>query len=159
MSLIMALVCLYLSKYRAEQNKIYADKHVNNTNLIILRLFITNLLKGLTIVLLLGTWGKWINPFISFYILVPALIALNLILYGQTVWLKGFVTFVKGIYYVGLVIISLIQFLLYNTDVEILTLGFTMSLAMFECVGALFEGYSKMQEAKTTRKVNNGCVR
>lgn len=155
MSLVVAILCLYLSKYRTEQNNIYADKYANNKSLLILRLSITYLLKGLTIVFLIGLLMKWIDSFVAFYIFVPILISLNLILYGNTEWMEGFVTFIKGIYNIGLVSISLIQFLLFNTDVEILALGFTISLAIFEGVDALFEGYSKMQETKGDKKREN----
>ncbi len=148
MSLIVAVILLILSRYREKQNKIYADKYANNKSFLILRLGITSLLKVLTLVLLLGLFWKWIDSFVAFYIFAPILISLNLILFENTESLEGFVTFIKGGYNIGLVIISLVQFLLFNTDVEILALGFTISLAIFEGIDALFEGYLKMKKSR-----------
>lgn len=151
MSVIVSLVCLILSRFRYSQNKKYAAMYANNKNILILRLLITYLLRGLTVVLLLGILTGWIGSFVAFYIIIPALISLTLILFDSTDWMKGFVIFVKGLYNVGLVIVSLVQFLLNSTYVEILAIGFTISLGIFESVDALFDGYLKMQEKNDDR--------
>lgn len=114
----------------------------------VLRLLITWLLKGISIVVILGMLIKVLDPFIAFYVLTPVLIVLNLILFDSTDWMWGFLTFIKGFYYLGLIIISIVQFLLGSEEVAVLALGFTLSLAIFESITALSDGYKKMLEAK-----------
>ena len=63
-------------------------------------------------------------------------------------YLKGVMTFTKGIYYVGLTIISIIQVFLTTANVAELALGFTLSLAIFESVTALDDGYKNMKKSK-----------
>lgn len=152
LSLAVAILCLALSKYRAKENEKYAIKYENNATFLLLRLLLTWLLKGMSILMLIGVIINRLDVFIAFYILTPTLIALNLIFFN-TDWMKGVLTFVKGFYYLGLTVISLIQFLLKNQDVAELALGFTLSLAIFESITALSEGYSKICSAKN--KQNN----
>ena len=153
LSLIVAILCLCLSKYRRKRNVEYTEKYAGNVSRLVLRLLITYLLKGVSVVIILGMMMKFLDPFIAFYILTPVLIALNLILFDSTDWMWGFMTFVKGCYYFGLIIISTVQFFLGSEKVAVLALGFTLSLAIFEGITALSDGYSKMQEAK--RNPNN----
>lgn len=90
---------------------------------------------------------KVLSVFIALYILTPLFIALHMILFN-TDYLKGVMTFTKGIYYVGLTIISVIQVFFTTVNVAELALGFTLSLAIFESVSALYDGYKTIQEAK-----------
>lgn len=148
LSLIAAILCLCLSRYRIKRNEEYAEKYSDNVGRLILRLLITWSLKGFSIVMICGMIQKFLDPFIAFYILTPVLISLNLILFDWTNWMWGFMTFAKGIYYLGLIIISTIQLLLGSDEVAVLALGFTLSLAIFESITALSDGYKKMKMAK-----------
>lgn len=148
LSSAVAIVCLYLSRYRMKRNEEYAEKYASKVSWLLLRLLITWSLKGVSIVMILGMVTKFLDIFIVFYILTPMLIALNLILFDSTDWMWGFMTFVKGFYYLGLIIISTVQFLLGSEEVTVLALGFTLSLAIFEATTALADGCSKMQRAK-----------
>ena len=149
MSLVVAILYLLLSRYRAKENKKYADENARNVKLLKMRLLKTYILKGLSIVILLGIIANLIDSFIAFYILTPLLIVLNLIFFGSTDWMCGFITFIKGVYNVGVTIISMVEFLLKIEDVGVIALGFTLSLAIFESATALSEGYSKMHEVKS----------
>lgn len=148
LSLMVAILCVFLSKYRLKKNEEYAKKYADNKNQLILRLMITWFLKGVSIIMILSMFNRALDTFIAFYIFTPVLIALNLILFDSNDWIWGFMTFVKGIYYFGLVIITTVQFLFGNEEVAVLALGFTLSLAIFESITALSDGYSKMKKDK-----------
>lgn len=152
LSLAVSILCLVLSRYRAKENEKYATKYENNATLLLLRLLLTWLLKGISIIMLVGIITNRLDIFIAFYVLTPTLIALNLMFFN-TDWMKGVLTFIKGFYYLGLTVISLVQFLLRNQNVAELALGFTLALAIFESITALSEGYLKMCSAKN--KQNN----
>ena len=147
LSLGIAIFCLYLSKYRYRENKKYASKYENNTKMLVFRLIVTEILKWGSIAMLICIMAKILSVFIALYILIPLFIALHMILFN-TDYLKGIMTFTKGIYYVGLTIISVIQIFFTTANVAELALGFTLSLAIFESVSALSDGYKNMQEAK-----------
>lgn len=148
LSVMVAIMCLYLSRYRLKRNEEYAEKYVDNVSQLVLRLLITWSLKSVSVIMILGIVMEVLDVFIAFYILIPVLIALNLILFDRTDQMWGFMTFVKGFYYLGLIIISTVQFLLGSEEVAVLALGFTLSLAIFESITALSDGYRKMKEAK-----------
>lgn len=148
LSLTVAILCLTLSRYRIKRNGKYAEKYARNVSRLVLRLLITLSLKGVSVVIIFGMMMKFLDPFIAFYILTPVLIALNLILFDSTDWMWGFMTLVKGFYYLGLVISSTVQFLLGREEVAVLALGFTLSLAIFEGITALSDGFRKMREEK-----------
>ncbi len=154
LSLAVAILCLCLSRYRLQRNKEYAKKYAANTSLLLLRLLITWSLKLVGIVMLLGLIWKCLSPFIAFYIFTPVLIASNLVLFDGTDWMWGFMTFVKGLYYLGLFMISAIQLFLGREDIALLAIGFTLSLSVFEGITALSDGYKKMHEAKQVFKDN-----
>lgn len=147
LSVMIAILCLCLSRYRLEENKKYTDKYEGNTQLLLFRLILTRLLKGLSIIMLVGIITKKLDVFLAFYIIAPAILALNFIFFN-TGRMKGIMTFIKGFYYLGLTVISMIQFCLKNQEVSELALGFTLSLAIFESIIALFEGYLQIHEAK-----------
>ena len=90
LSLGIAIFFVYLSKYRYCENKRYASKYENNKKMLICVV------------------TKVLSVFIALYILTPLFIALHMIFFN-TDYLKGVMTFTKGIYYVGLTIISVIQ--------------------------------------------------
>gem|GEM_PF-1288756 len=146
--LIVATICFLLSNYRFKNNTGYAVKFNDDSGKLIFRLIITEFLKWSGIILILGLIMNFIDGFIAFYIFTPIMIALNLILFDSTDWMWGFMTFVKGCYYFGLIIISAIQFFLGSKEVATLALGFTLSLAIFESITALSEGYRKMKKAE-----------
>ena len=98
--------------------------------------------------MLLGLATKALDSFIAFYVFTPILIALNLILFDSTDEMWGFLTITKGFYYIGLCIISTLQFLFRSEDVAVLALGFTLSLAIFESVTALSDGFNRMQNVE-----------
>lgn len=152
-SFIVAILCMILSKYRAEKNKDYANKYSDNTILLLWRLILTWMLKGLSFVILIGIIANGLDSFVVFYILTPILIALNLVFFHSD-WIKGIFIFIKGLYYLGLAIISVVQYLLENQDVAELALGFTLALAIFESVTALSEGYSKISDIKRKSRKN-----
>jgi hypothetical protein len=154
LSLAVSILCLVLSRYRAKENEKYATKYKNNATLLLLRLLLTWLLKGISIIMLVGVITNRLDIFIAFYILTPTLIALNLMFFN-TDWMKGVLTFTKGVYYLGLTVILLLQFLLKNQDVAELALGFTLALAIFESITALSEGYLKMYSAKNKQNTKN----
>ena len=101
----------------------------------------------ISIAMLICVVTKVLSVFIALYILTPLFIALHMIFFN-TDYLKGVMTFTKGIYYVGLTIISVIQVFFTTVNVAELALGFTLSLAIFESVSALYDGYKTIQEAK-----------
>ena len=143
LSLGIAIFFVYLSKYRYCENKRYASKYENNKKMLIFRLIVTEILKWGSIAMLICV----LSAFIALYILTPLFIALHMIFFN-TDYLKGVMTFTKGIYYVGLTIISVIQVFFTTVNVAELALGFTLSLAIFESVSALYDGYKTIQEAK-----------
>ena len=62
-------------------------------------------------------------------------------------------TLIKGFYYLGLSIISLIQFLCESQNVAELALGFTLALAIFESIAAICEGIMGNHWGSGTRKL------
>lgn len=144
----IAIICLVLSKHRSKENETYATKYYGNSKQLVARLILTKLLQCISIVILIGIITNSFDAFIAFYILIPIMIALNLIFFRNTDWMMGAMTFIKGFYYLGLTIISMVQFLLKIQDVSELALGFTLSLAIFEGITALSDGYLKMQRSK-----------
>lgn len=147
LSLGIVFFYLHLSKYRYRENKRYASKYENNKEMLIFRLKVTVVLKWGSIAMLICLITEVLSVFIALYILTPLFIALNKILFN-TDYLKGVMTFTKGIYYVGLTIISVIQVFFTTVNVAELALGFTLSLAIFESVSALYDGYKTIHEAK-----------
>lgn len=147
LSLGIVVLCLYLSKYRYQENKRYANKYENNTKMLVFRLIITEIFKLGSIAMLIGIITKILSVFIAIYILIPLLIALHMIFFN-TDYLKGVMTFTKGIYYIGLTIISVIQVFFTTVNVVELALGFTISLAIFDSVAALYDGYKNVQNSK-----------
>ena len=108
LSLGIAFLCVRLSKYRYQENEKYAVKYKNNAKMLIIRLIITEIFKCGSILMLIGIIIKVLSIFLALYILIPLLIALHMIFFNSD-YLKGVMTFTKGIYYVGLTIISIIQ--------------------------------------------------
>lgn len=104
LSLGIAIFFVYLSKYRYCENKRYASKYENNKKMLIFRLIVTEILKWGSIAMLICVVTKVLSVFIALYILTPLFIALHMIFFN-TDYLKGVMTFTKGIYYVGLTII------------------------------------------------------
>lgn len=140
-------LCLCLSKYRYCENKKYAIKYENNTKMLLFRLIVTVTIKWGNVLMLIGLITKTFPIFIALYIFTPLFIAIHIMLFN-TNYLKGVMTFTKGIYYVGLTIISAIQILFDSADITKLALGFTLSLAIFESVTALYDGWKNIQESK-----------
>lgn len=124
LTLLIAILCLIFSKSRFKENKRYAVKYENSSILLILRLILTYLLKIISIIILIGICTNKLDVFIAFYVFTPMLICLQLIFF-YTNDTKAMFTLVKGFYYLGLSIISLIQFLCENQNVAELALGFT----------------------------------
>ena len=115
LTLLIAILCLIFSKSRFKENKRYAVKYENSSILLILRLILTYLLKIISIIILIGICTNKLDVFIAFYVFTPMLICLQLIFF-YTNDTKAMFTLVKGFYYLGLSIISLIQFISYNFD-------------------------------------------
>lgn len=147
LSIVVALLCLILSKFRMQENRRFAIKYKDDTIMLRLRLLLTWTLKGLSVVILVGLSTNKLNVFCALYILTPILISLNLISYDSE-WLKGFYIFIKGFYYMGATIISTIQYSFKGQEFGELVLGFSLSLAIFESITALSEGYKKMSNAQ-----------
>lgn len=147
LSLGIAFLCMQLSKYRYHENERYAVIYKHNTKLLIFRLIITEIFKWGSIAMMIAIIIKALSVFIAFYILTPLLIAFHIVFFNSD-YLKGIMTFTKGIYYVGLTIISIIQVLSTTTNVSELALGFTLSLAIFESTMALDDGYKNMKKTK-----------
>lgn len=147
-SFIVAILCAKLSKDRAESNKLYAKKHATNKKLLIRRLIITLLLKVITIVLVLNPFIHLCDPFVGFYIFTPLLIAFHLVFLGNTNKIWGFMSLIKGGYYLGLSIIATVQFVYDIDDPAKIALGFTLSLAIFESVSAIHDGLAKISHEK-----------
>ena len=145
LTLLIAILCLIFSKSRFKENKRYAVKYENSSILLILRLILTYLLKIISIIILIGICTNKLDVFIAFYVFTPMLICLQLIFF-YTNDTKAMFTLVKGFYYLGLSIISLIQFLCENQNVAELALGFTLALAIFESIAAISEGIMKLQK-------------
>ena len=147
LSLGIAFLCVRLSKYRYQENEKYAVKYENNTKMLIFRLIITVMFKWGSIAMLIGIIINALSVFLTLYIFIPLLIALHMIFFNSD-YLKGVMTFTKGIYYVGLTIISIIQVFLTTAYVVEIALGFTLSLAIFESITALYDGYKNMKKPK-----------
>ena len=101
LSLGIAFLCVRLSKYRYQENEKYAVKYENNAKMLIIRWIITEIFKWGSILMLIGIIIKELSIFLALYILIPLLIALHMIFFNSD-YLKGVMTFTKGIYYVGL---------------------------------------------------------
>lgn len=110
-------------------------------------MIVTETIKWGNVLMLIGLITKTFPIFIALYIFTPLFIAIHIMLFN-TNYLKGVMTFTKGIYYVGLTIISAIQILFDSADITKLALGFTLSLAIFESVTALYDGWKNIQESK-----------
>ena len=147
LSLGIAFLCVRLSKYRYQENEKYAVKYENNAKMLIIRWIITEIFKWGSILMLIGIIIKELSIFLALYILIPLLIALHMIFFNSD-YLKGVMTFTKGIYYVGLTIISIIQVFFTTANVAELALGFTLSVAIFESITALDDGYKNMKKSK-----------
>lgn len=106
------------------------------------------ILKYLSIIIIFLILTQKINYFIAFYILTPILIAVNIVFFKNKELIMGGMTLIKGIYYIGVIIISLIQYLCESSYATELALGFTLSLAIFESITAISNGYSKLESAK-----------
>ena len=144
--LALGITGLCLSKYRYCENIKYAIKYENNTKMLLFRLIVTETIKWGNVLMLIGLITKTFPIFIALYIFTPLFIAIHIMLFN-TNYLKGVMTFTKGIYYVGLTIISAIQILFDSADITKLALGFTLSLAIFESVTALYDGWKNIQES------------
>lgn len=144
LSATVVILYLYLSRYQRNE---HAKRYTGNAN----QLGIIWSLKSISVIMLFGMMMKIMNPYIAFYILTPVLIALNLLLFYKTDWMWGFMTFFKGFYCFGLIIILTVKFLL--EEVAILELVFTLLLAIFESITALSDGYKKIQGARQAASV------
>lgn len=150
--MLTVLGVLYiLSRYRYKQNQKYAKEYANDRRKILNRLIITNAVKALSTAAIFGIMINKLDIFLVLYVVTPCIIAITYLFFYKEDWIQGFLTFVKGAYYLGLAIVSVIQYFLKTVDIATLALGFTTSLAVFECTSAMTDGYYKM------RKTRNKC--
>lgn len=147
LALAAAIISLVLSKYRKKENEKYANKYKDAKSYLLVRLLLTYLLKLASALMVIAILTDKLDIFIAFYILTPLLIAVNYICFN-TDRMKGILTIIKGFYYIGLSVISIIQLTMSNQDVAELAIGFTLSLAIFESIIALSEGYIKINDSK-----------
>ena len=106
----------------------------------LMRIMLRSAITGASVALFLSSiLLKW-NYFISVYVLLPIVIALNLFLYKFATFEMAIFTLFKGLYYFGLFITSIFQYYQNTENFRLLALGFTTSLAIFEFVSA-FENF------------------
>jgi len=141
--LSIVIVSYILSLYRLRKNTEYANKYGDNTFKLLTRLMLTWLIKGLCLLMLFGIIKNKIDIFIVFYVMMPSWIALNLLLF-RSQWMSGLFIVLKGVYYLGVIVVSAIQFFLKSDSMTETAIGFTMALAIFESVTALSDGIEKM---------------
>ena len=145
---LIAFICVVLQQYRMQRNANYAKDYEDNTGKLWSRIFITKAMQCLTLLLLWVMNHNYLDSFISVNILTPGMIILNLYLFGITDWMRGLFILSKGVYYCGLTVVSAVQYFLKSEDAAVLALGFTMSLAIFEAITAISDGYIKMRDAR-----------
>ena len=150
---VVAIISLRLSKLRFQENKKLAKKYENNRFVLCARLVITQVLRFMSVVLLICSLTDLIDTFIIFYIFTPVLIIMNVIFFGESHTIKAVMTFTKGGYYIGLAIVSGIQFVMGTPDVAELAVGFTLALSIFEGIPSLYDGYIQLiiQKENTNR--------
>lgn len=147
LSIVITIFCIYLSRYRCEENKKYAEKYANNTVMLLVGLFVDNILKWASYLIVFALVLGKLSVFIGFYIFVPTLIGLHIIFYNDE-YIKGLMTMIKGLYYIGVIIVSIIQVFFVAEKISELAIGFTLSLAIFESLTALSEGYKNVCKSK-----------
>lgn len=145
---VVAVISLSLSRLRFRENMKLAEKYENSRFMLWVRLFITIVLKAMSIVLLISSLTGLIDAFIIFYIFTPLLIIMNVIFFGESHSIKAIMTLTKGGYYIGLAIVSGIQFVIGNPDIAELALGFTVALSIFEGIPSLHDGYIQLYHTK-----------
>lgn len=137
---VVAVISLCLSNLRFQENKKLAKKYENNRFMLHARLVVTEVLKVMSVVLLICSLTDLIDTFIVFYIFTPLLIIMNVIFFGEAHTIKAVMTLTKGGYYIGLAIVSGIQFVMGIPNVAELALGFTLALSIFEGIPSLYDG-------------------
>lgn len=147
LSIVITFFFAYLSHYRYEENKKYAEKYANNTVMLLLGLVVDNILKWGSYLIVFALALQKLSVFIGFYIFVPTLIGLHIIFYNDE-YIKGLMTMIKGLYYIGVIIVSIIQVFFVAEKISELAIGFTVSLAIFESLTALSEGYKNVCKSK-----------
>ena len=140
--LIIECVFLWLSTFRMKENQRYSEK-CDNSRQLILRLVVTYTMKLGSLIIIWGVLAGTIDVFIAFYGLLPLVISLNLIFFN-TEYMRGTMMIIKGVYYIGLASISMIQFAFDMENIGESAIGFTMALAIFESISAIDDGIKKM---------------
>lgn len=135
-----------LRRFREEQNRYYAVVKCKDPARLALRLALTNLLRISSALISIAVLAKLIDLFVGIYILFPILIALHIIIFKYSDRIKGFMTFIKGVYYCGLILMAMLHYWYNSESTEILILGFTLAIAVFESITAIFDGCEKMKK-------------
>lgn len=147
--LVLAIGTLFVASvlimFRRKHNLAYANENATKTRRLTWRLSLTYLLKIISVFIPFALLFNLMDLFSTVYILFPALIALHIIIYRHCDGLKGFMTFIKGIYYWGLAIMTILQYWHGSNNAEILILGFTLAIAVFESITAISDGCEKMK--------------
>ena len=149
---IVAIISLCLSKSRFRENEKLAKKYEKNYFMLCARLVITTVLKVMSVILLICILTDLIDTFIIFYIFTPLLIIMNVIFFGESHTINAIMTLTKGGYYIGLAIVSGVQFVIGNPNIAELALGFTLALSIFEGIPSLYDGYIQLHHAKRDDK-------
>lgn len=150
-SLFVTFILLWLSKKRVKENEKYAERNSDNSKKIITRLLLTSCFKWGSIALVWLMSCNKVDGFIAFYVFTPIFIISNSIFFRNIDYMMGIITFIKGFYYLGLTIISIVQFLLKIQDTAEIALGFTLALAIFEGATALTDGYFKIKKYENSK--------
>ena len=89
---VVAVISLCLSNLRFQENKKLAKKYENSRFMLHARLVVTEVLKVMSVVLLICSLTDLIDTFIVFYIFTPVLIIMNVIFFGGAHKIKAVMT-------------------------------------------------------------------
>lgn len=123
--------------------KHYHIKKLNENTKDIRRETLSALYVAIAVIILVGGIKVW-GIFIEMYIAIPIAIALLYLLRQKDNGILGVYFVLKGLYYAGLAIYSICQYFINYEKIEVLALGFTLALAIFESFTALIDGIEKM---------------
>ncbi len=123
--------------------KRYHVKKLKKNVIDIKKEIISALYVGVAVIVLVGGINIW-GVFVEVYIAIPIAIALLYLLKYKENGILGTYLILKGLYYAGLAIHSTFQYFMKYEKIEVLALGFTLALAIFESFTALIDGSEKL---------------
>ena len=99
-----------------------------------------------------GGATETIDVFVLFYLFTPLIFSIIVFSFGITEVTLGIFTIAKGIFYIGLALISTAEYIyVEDADLAKLALGFTLSLAVFEAITSIIDGIKRIRRIIITK--------